>query len=142
MSSHKCSHVSDNKVIPADKSCANTIKCDESIADTDFFDVLDLACEFADAGPHAKCILDDDKTKIVEISFMPGQKLAPHQSPAHVVVSCVVGKVKFTLKGKDIWLEPGQLIYMKPGDIHSVKCPCGNCTANPTNSILQLILSK
>ena len=142
MAHETCSHTNQDKVIPADQSCAHTIKQDTNIKETNFFDIYKLAADFADNGPHPKCILDDDKTKIVEISFMPGQKLATHESPAHAIVSCVTGKVKFTLKGEDIWLEPGQLIYMKPGDVHSVKCPCGRCVEEPVNSILQLILMK
>lgn len=56
-----------------------------------------------------------------ELEFLPGKRLQPpHQHPNEELQYVISGTGTWHLNGQDIPLEPGDLMYAKPGDLHGI----------------------
>lgn len=56
-----------------------------------------------------------------ELEFLPGQRLQPPHRHANEEFQYVIsGTGTWHLNGRDIPLEPGDLMYAKPGDLHGI----------------------
>ncbi|HWA26067.1 MAG TPA: cupin domain-containing protein [Lacunisphaera sp.] len=62
-----------------------------------------------------------DSMLTAELEFLPGKRLQPpHQHPNEEFQYVISGTGTWHLNGKDIPLEPGDLMYAKPGDLHGI----------------------
>ena len=56
-----------------------------------------------------------------ELEFLPGKRLQPpHQHAQEEFQYVIAGHGTWHLNGQDIPLEPGDLMYAKPGDLHGI----------------------
>jgi len=57
-----------------------------------------VAQDMAKVAPkNVKVLLDNDKTRVLDVQFKAGEKLAMHSHPAHILYSFSDGKIKTTL---------------------------------------------
>lgn len=55
---------------------------------------------------NCKVLIDNDQVRVVEVTIKPGEKLAMHSHPAHVVYELTTGKVRSTTPdGKTVDLD-------------------------------------
>lgn len=50
-----------------------------------------------------------------------GKVLSEHKAPGEIVVHCLEGKIAFTTMGKTETLEPGTILNLPTGELHSVE---------------------
>jgi quercetin dioxygenase-like cupin family protein len=50
-----------------------------------------------------------------------GKSLPEHKAKGEIVVQCLEGRVVFSTLGKEIEIQPGQLIYLNPAEPHAVR---------------------
>jgi quercetin dioxygenase-like cupin family protein len=70
------------------------------------------------AGDVYKLILENDRVRVFDIRFKPGQKAVMHGHPDHVVYVLADGKLKLTLpdgKSQEIPLKAGQAMWIDAG---------------------------
>jgi quercetin dioxygenase-like cupin family protein len=62
-----------------------------------------------------KFIMENDRVRVLEASFKPGDKAVMHNHPDHVVYVLNGGKIKLTSSGKtDLMdMKSGQTIFLK-----------------------------
>ena len=68
-----------------------------------------------------KCKLENAHARVCEVTFKPGQKIAAHSHPQHVVYVLKPGKMRITAAGgepKDMDFATGQTVWM-PAETHS-----------------------
>ncbi len=65
-----------------------------------------------------KFIMENDRVRVLNVYFKPGEKAALHHHPDHVVYVLKGGKAKITSEGKaDVLdLKIGQAIFLKEQD--------------------------
>lgn len=62
-----------------------------------------------------------DSLLTAELEFLPGQRLQPpHLHPDEEVQYVISGRGTWHLNGRDVPLEPGDLMYTRPGDLHGI----------------------
>lgn len=78
---------------------------------------------------YKKVVLDNEKVRVLEIEFAPGETAAWHQHPGHVAYALTAGKIEITDKDKApvvAELKAGDAMYM-PAVTHMAK-NVGNTT--------------
>ena len=68
-----------------------------------------------------KCKLENDHARVCEVTFKPGQKIAAHSHPQHVVYVLKPGKMRITAVGgepQELDFAVGQTVWM-PAETHS-----------------------
>ena len=62
-----------------------------------------------------KFVMENDRVRVLEVQFKPGEKAAMHTHPDHVVYVLKGGKAKMTSSGKTdtLDLKTGQAIFLK-----------------------------
>jgi quercetin dioxygenase-like cupin family protein len=60
---------------------------------------------------YKKVLLDNDKVRVLQVEFAPGDVTAWHQHPNHVIYALSDGKLEITDKGK-----PANVLEIKAGD--------------------------
>ncbi len=62
-----------------------------------------------------KFIMENDRVRVLEVSFKPGDKAVMHSHPDHVVYVIEGGKVKMTSSGKTDMMDMknGQAVFLK-----------------------------
>jgi quercetin dioxygenase-like cupin family protein len=64
---------------------------------------------------YKKVLLENDKTRVMEVEFKPGMAVAWHSHPNHVIYALTSGKIEITEKGKmptTMEIKAGTAIYM------------------------------
>jgi quercetin dioxygenase-like cupin family protein len=57
-----------------------------------------------------------------ELEFLPGKQLQPpHQHPEEEFQYVIEGTGTWSLNGKEVPLQAGDLMYSKPGDLHGIR---------------------
>jgi quercetin dioxygenase-like cupin family protein len=72
---------------------------------------------------YKKVIVDNEKVRVMEVEFAPGETAAWHQHPDHVACAVTDGKLEITEKGKEpvvADLKAGDAMYM-PAVTHMAK---------------------
>jgi len=82
-----------------------------------------------------KCLNENDRVRVLEVVFKPGDVAKMHHHPDHVVYALKGGKASFTSGGKaqDMEIKTGSVIFLEAQD-HEVK--------NIGNSTLELIVME
>jgi beta-alanine degradation protein BauB len=71
----------------------------------------------------ATLIMENERVRVLDVKFKPGQKTTMHSHPDHVVYVIKDGKLKITLLDgtiNEVNLKAGQAIWMKAGQ-HAVE---------------------
>jgi len=65
--------------------------------------------------------LENQEILVLEVTYPPGNKSSSHRHNAHTIVYVLEGKVVMQVAGgEQKTLEPGEIFYESPADIHSV----------------------
>jgi quercetin dioxygenase-like cupin family protein len=86
--------------------------------------------EVIDVGPlgaaltstQTKTLIKTENLEVVRLVMAAGKEIAEHKAPGAITVHCLEGKIAFTALGKTQDLSPGQMLYLTPGESHSVQC--------------------
>ncbi len=73
-------------------------------------------------GPRIyKCVFENERTRVCEVTFKPGDRIAVHSHPDHLVYAMSSGKLRITPAGKDAAeaeVKPGMVLWI-PAESHS-----------------------
>lgn len=68
-----------------------------------------------------KVIIKTHEMELARLVIPKGKEFPSHQVPGPIVVHCVQGKIELTAMGRMQELHCGQLLYLMPGEPHSLK---------------------
>lgn len=94
----------------------------QSLTFTDLIEQLPIIKE----ATTSRVVVNNQILRFVLFSFDEGQLLTEHASPRAVVVQLLSGKMEFTVSGETSVLSGGDIVYLAPGDRHSLTAiePC------------------
>ena len=75
------------------------------------------------APESATVLLENERVRVIDVKFKPGQKTIMHSHPDHVIYVIKGGKMKITLPSgtsNEVSLKDGQIVWMKGGQ-HAVE---------------------
>ncbi len=84
---------------------------------------VDLAglVEYAEGSIVSRTLVDNDSGTLTLFAFDVGQGLSEHTAPFDAVVQIVDGRAGFTIGGKNIEAEAGQVVLMPANVPHALK---------------------
>lgn len=68
----------------------------------------------------SRVVVDNPAVRVVVFAFDEGELLTEHSSPRAVVVQLIDGAIRFTVGGSEHPMAPGDVIYLAPGERHSL----------------------
>ncbi|VDG76942.1 Cupin domain [Actinobaculum suis] len=68
----------------------------------------------------SRVLVDNQLLSITEFTMDEGQALSEHTSTCAAVVTVVSGNILFTMKGEEKNLVPGDVVYMRPHELHAL----------------------
>jgi quercetin dioxygenase-like cupin family protein len=85
-------------------------------------EIVDLA-SWADDLPNekTKAIIKTGEMELARLVIPKGKEYPNHKVSGPIVVQCIQGKIEFTAMGTTQELHSGQLLYLMPGEPHSLK---------------------
>lgn len=85
-------------------------------------EIVDLA-SWADDLPNekTKVIIKTDEMELARLVIPKGKEFPNHKVSGPLVVQCIQGKIEFIAMGATQELHSGQLLYLMPGEPHSLK---------------------
>ena len=89
------------------------------------------------APESATVLMENDRVRVLDVKFKPGQKTIMHSHPDHVIYVLKDGKLKINLPNgtsNEVNLKAGQVVWMKAGD-HAVE---NLSKASANNLIIEL----
>lgn len=63
---------------------------------------------------------------VVRLSFRDGDVMADHHAPAPILVLGQRGKLRFSVGGEDLTLEPGTSVYVEAEKVHALYAEHGD----------------
>lgn len=69
---------------------------------------------------HTKVIAKTDEMELVRLAIPAGKEFSNHKVSGPCVIHCIDGQITLTAMGKTQALTLGQLLYLMPGEPHSV----------------------
>jgi len=84
---------------------------------------------------QTKVIVKTDDMELVRLVIPAGKKISKHKVSGPIVVHCLTGELEFTVMGISRVLSSSQLLYLKPGEPHTLQ-------ANIDSVILLTIIFK
>jgi len=70
--------------------------------------------------PASELLHDEANVRVVAFHLLPGQRIAPHNSPSTVLVQVVSGSGRFHGAEDDALLTAGQSAVYAPGEMHAI----------------------
>lgn len=70
---------------------------------------------------HAKAIVKTRDMELARLVFRAGEEFKSHKVSGPVVVHCISGAIEFTAMGSTKILSSGQLLYLLPNELHSLR---------------------
>jgi quercetin dioxygenase-like cupin family protein len=58
---------------------------------------------------------------LIRLVIPAGKEVPPHKAPGEITVQCIEGRVLFEHDGGAVEMQPGDLLYLCPQEIHSLK---------------------
>jgi len=86
----------------------------------DVIDVRPLGAALATT--KTSTLFKTERIEVVRLVMAAGKEITQHKAPGEITVHCLEGRIAFTALGKTQELTAGQLLYLGPGEPHSVKC--------------------
>lgn len=74
------------------------------------------------AATKTSTLLKTERIEVVRLIMAAGKEIAQHKAPGEITVHCLEGRIAFTALGQTQELTAGKLLYLGPGEPHSVKC--------------------
>ncbi|HNV10166.1 MAG TPA: cupin domain-containing protein [Propionibacteriaceae bacterium] len=68
----------------------------------------------------SRVLLNNPLIRVVYFAFDTGELLTDHSSPRAVVVQVLSGAIRFTHAGHEVAMTTGDLVYLAPGERHSL----------------------
>lgn len=68
----------------------------------------------------SRVVVDNPAVRVVVFAFDEGELLTEHSSPRAVVVQLLDGAIRFTVGEEEHAMEPGDVIYLAPGEKHAL----------------------
>lgn len=68
-------------------------------------------------------LVKTDGLEVLRLVLVAGKKLPTHQVPSLLTVQCIEGSVEFTARGNSQVMRAGTLLFLGPGEPHSVEGP-------------------
>jgi quercetin dioxygenase-like cupin family protein len=62
-----------------------------------------------------------ESLEVIRLSLKAGDEIPNHHARGEIVVQCLDGHIAFTAGGQTRDLRAGQLLYLSPGEEHSLK---------------------
>lgn len=59
--------------------------------------------------------------ELIRLVVPAGKEIPPHRAAGEITVQCLEGRVAFTHDGATSTLDAGDLVYLCPNELHSVK---------------------
>ena len=85
-------------------------------------EIVDLATWAQDVpNEKTKVIAKTDEMELVRIVLLAGKEFADHKVSGACVIHCITGEIECPAMGATNALTSGQLLYLMPGEPHSVK---------------------
>ena len=85
-------------------------------------EIVDLATWAKDVpNEKTKVIAKTDEMELVRLVLQAGKEFAGHKVSGPCVIHCITGEVECPAMGATKALTSGQLLYLMPGEPHSVK---------------------
>lgn len=85
-------------------------------------EIVDLATWAQDVPDEkTKVIVKTDEMELVRLVLSAGKEFADHKVAGPCVIHCLTGEIECVAMGTTQVLAPGQLLYLMPGEQHSVK---------------------
>ena len=76
---------------------------------------------YSAGGITSKVLIKTERMNVTLFCMAAGTDLSEHTSTKEGLVHVLEGKGTFALEGKKITMEPGVLIHMKSGAVHSLE---------------------
>ena len=70
---------------------------------------------------HAKAIVKTRDMELARLVFRAGEEFKSHKVSGPIVVHCISGSIEFTAMGASNTLSAGQLLYLLPNEMHSLR---------------------
>lgn len=70
---------------------------------------------------RTKAIVKTEEMELIQLVIAAGKEIPNHKVSGPIIVHCIKGKIEFEAMGSTQELLPGQLLYLMPGEPHSVK---------------------
>jgi quercetin dioxygenase-like cupin family protein len=85
-------------------------------------EIVDLATWAQDVpNEKTKVIAKTDEMELVRLVLSAGKEFADHKVSGPCVIHCITGEVECPAMGTTQALTSGQLLYLMPGEPHSVR---------------------
>jgi quercetin dioxygenase-like cupin family protein len=85
-------------------------------------EIVDLATWAQDVpNEKTKVIVKTDEMELVRLVLSAGKEFADHKVSGPCVIHCITGEIECPAMGATKALTSGQLLYLMPGEPHSVK---------------------
>lgn len=85
-------------------------------------------------GIVSKTLQNDDRSKVIQFCFAPGQELSAHTAPFPALLQFLRGKATLKLGGEEQAASEGTFVYMKPQLEHGIRAE--------TETVMLLIMLK
>ena len=72
------------------------------------------------ATARTEALFKTAQLEVIRLVLRAGKSFPPHQVPGDITVQCLAGRLAVTADGHTRTLEPGQLLYLGGGVVHSV----------------------
>lgn len=74
----------------------------------------------------SRTLVNTDAVRVVLFAMDAGQELTEHAASRAVVVQQIEGTLQFTVAGRTETMQPGDVVYLAPGDRHALvaQTPC------------------
>ena len=82
--------------------------------------IIDLI-EYPKQGILSKKLIDNENLEVTLFCMTSGTEMSEHTSTKKGIIYVIEGRGAFNLKGKDIKMEKGVIIYMDKNAVHSLK---------------------
>lgn len=69
----------------------------------------------------SRAVIDNDAYRVVLFAFDAGEQLTEHTAAPPVVVQLVRGRLRFEVGGASYDLQPGDVVYLAPGEPHALE---------------------
>jgi quercetin dioxygenase-like cupin family protein len=70
---------------------------------------------------HSKTIMRNDQLELARIVLRGGERWEEHRVDGPIVIQCLSGRVRCSVRGEDRLLSGGQLMYLPGGVPHGLK---------------------
>lgn len=74
------------------------------------------------ASEKTRTLFKTENIEVTRLVMQAGKEISTHKAPGEIIVQCLEGRIAFTALGTTRELISGQLLYLPPGEPHSVQC--------------------